>query len=159
MTAMAKTLRAWLVAQRVAMVAIGLFSMLVFSLLGVRAALPLGVIAGLFEFIPNVGPTLSAVPAIAMAFVDSPQKALTVTAACWGIQFLENNLLIPYLMKEHLELPPALTLVAQVLMAIFFGLLGLFVAVPLLASVMVALKLLWIEPRDAAAAAAGGGEP
>jgi len=154
MSAMARTLRAWLVAQLVAMLAIGLVSMAVFAMLGVRAAVPLGMIAGLFEFIPNVGPTLSAIPAVAMGFVDSPQKALMVLGACWGIQFLENNLLIPYLMKEHLELPPALTLVVQVLMALFFGLLGLFVAVPLLATSVVAIKMLWLAPRDAAAAAA-----
>ena len=90
---------------------------LLLLVLDVRAALPLGVIAGIFEFVPNIGPLLAAIPAVLMGFVDSPQKALMVVVLYWGIQFLENNLLIPYLMSEQLDLPPALTLMAQVMMA------------------------------------------
>ncbi len=154
MDVIGQTLRTWLVAQMVAMLAIGLISTVVFLLLGVRAALPLGIIAGLLEFIPNIGPTLAAVPAAALGFVDSSQKGMLVIAACWGIQFVENNLLIPWLMREHLDLPPALTMAVQVAMALLFGFLGLFVAVPLLASVLVVLRRHWLEPRDAAASPA-----
>lgn len=146
LTAIAEKLRRWLRTQALAMLVIGVVTTVLMSLIGVRAAVPLGVIAGLFEFIPNIGPTLSAVPAIAMGFVDSPQKALVVAVAYWGIQFLENNLLIPYLMKEELDLPPALTLTVQVLMAYLFGLLGLFVATPLLAAVFVAIQRLHVVP-------------
>ena len=71
-----------------------------------EAAFPLGVLAGLFEFIPTVGPLLSAVPAMAMGFLDSPQKAPWVALAYWGIQFLENHILIPLLMKG-VDLPAA----------------------------------------------------
>ena len=74
-------------------------------------------LAGLLEFIPTIGPILSAVPAIAMGFVDSPEKALYVTLAYWGIQFLENQLLIPILMREGVDIPPALTIIGQAVMA------------------------------------------
>jgi len=84
---------------------------------------------------------LVALPAIAMGFVDSPEKALFVTIAYIGIQFIENHLLIPILMKEGIDLPPALTIVAQSLMAIVFGVLGLLVAVPLLATVMIGARM------------------
>jgi predicted PurR-regulated permease PerM len=62
------------------------------------------------------------------------------------IQQLEGHLLIPMLMKEGMDLPPALTIVAQGVMALVFGFLGLLVAVPMLAAVLVFVKLLYVEP-------------
>lgn len=137
-----KVLRKWLVTQLVAMVVIGTVSFVVLMLLDVKAAFALGFIAGLLEFIPTVGPVLSAVPAVLMAFVDSPEKALAVVVAYWGIQFLENNLLIPYLMRGEMDLPPAITLIAQTLMTLVFGFLGLMVAVPLTATILVPLRMM-----------------
>jgi predicted PurR-regulated permease PerM len=139
--AIAGTLRKWLVAQLIAMVVIGAVTTAVLLALKVRAAIPLGILAGLLEFVPTLGPILSALPAIAMGFVDSPEKALAVAVAYIGIQFLENHLLIPILMKEGIDLPPALTIVMQALMAIVFGILGLLVAVPLLATIMIAVRM------------------
>ena len=126
-------------------------------LLGVKAAFALAFIAGLCEFIPTVGPVLSAVPAILMGFVDSPEKALAVLVAYWGIQFLENNLLIPYLMRGEMDLPPAITLVAQSLMTLLFGFVGLMVAVPLTAAVLVPLRMMAVreDAREQAMRAAG----
>lgn len=146
--AIGATLRKWLVTQLIAMVVIGVVTTAVLLALGVRAAIPLGILAGLLEFVPTLGPILSAVPAIAMGFVDSPEKALFVTLAYVGIQFLENHLLIPILMKEGIDLAPALTIVVQAVMAILFGFLGLLVAVPLLAVIVVCIRvgLLHEEP-------------
>jgi len=156
LTAITVKLRRWLNTQALAMLIIGTVTTIVLKIIGVRAAVPLGVIAGILEFIPNIGPTLSAVPAIAMAFVDSPEKTIVVIVAYWGIQFLENNLLIPYLMKEQLDLPPALTMIVQVVMAYVFGILGLFAATPLLAAVFVTVQMLHVvkDPDDAVAAPA-----
>lgn len=140
--AIAVTLRKWLVTQLIAMIVIGAVSTTVLMALKVRAAVPLGILAGLLEFVPTVGPIISAIPAIAMGFVDSPEKALAVAIAYVGIQFVENHLLIPILMKEGVNVPPALTIVMQALMAIVFGILGLLVAVPLLATIMIAVRIL-----------------
>lgn len=145
LTALGGALRKWFATQLIAMVVIGVVTTVLLAIIGVRGALPLGVIAGIFEFIPNVGPMLSAIPAVLMGFVDSPQKALVVAGVYWGIQFLENNLLIPYLMKEQLDLPPALTLLTQLVMAYVFGFLGLFVAIPMLAVVVVLVRTFWVE--------------
>lgn len=152
--AIAVTLRRWLVTQLIAMIAIGAVSTIVLMALKVRAAVPLGILAGLLEFVPTVGPIISALPAIAMGFVDSPEKALAVAIAYVGIQFVENHLLIPILMKEGVNLPPALTIVMQALMAIVFGILGLLVAVPLLASIMVAARILTKQEGASGAMAA-----
>ena len=145
LTRVATVLRKWLVTQLVAMVVIGVVSTLTLLALGVKAAVALGVIAGLLEFVPTVGPILAAVPAIAMGFLDSPEKALTVGLAYLVIQQLEGHVLIPMLMKEGMDLPPALTIVAQAVMALLFGFLGLMVAVPLLAVVIVPIKLLYVQ--------------
>ncbi|MBC8087682.1 MAG: AI-2E family transporter, partial [Phycisphaerae bacterium] len=138
-------LRKWLVTQMIAMVVIGLASMAVLLLLGVKAPYALAIIAGLMEFVPTVGPLISAVPAILMAFVDSPQLALYVAIAYWGIQFVENNLLIPFLMRGEMDLPPAITIVAQALMTVVFGFIGLMVAVPLTAAVLVPIRMIAIR--------------
>ena len=142
LSAIAVTLRRWLVTQLIAMLVIGAVSTVVLMALKVRAAVPLGILAGLLEFVPTIGPILSALPAIAMGFVDSPEKALAVAVAYVGIQFLENHLLIPLLMKQGVNVPPALTIVMQALTAIIFGVLGLLVAVPLLAAIMIATRIL-----------------
>jgi predicted PurR-regulated permease PerM len=141
----AVVLRKWLVTQLIAMVVIGVVSTGALLALGVKAAVALGVIAGLLEFIPTIGPILAAVPAIAMGFLDSPQKALSVGLAYLVIQQLEGHLLIPILMKEGMDLPPALTIITQGIMALLFGFLGLLVAVPLLAAVIAVVKLLYVE--------------
>jgi predicted PurR-regulated permease PerM len=80
-----------------------------------------------------------------MGFVDSPQKALYIAVAYMGIQFLENHILIPILMKGGVDIPPALTILAQALATLVFGFLGLMVAVPLMAATMVAVKMLYVE--------------
>jgi len=145
LTAISMTLRRWLLTQLVAMLVIGVVTFIVLSLLHVRAALALAILAGLFEFIPMLGPILSGVPAVAMGLLDSPQKALFVLIAYVAIQFFENHLLIPLLMKEGVDLPPVLTLIGLALMGLIFGFLGMLVAVPFLAAVMVAVKLLYVE--------------
>ncbi|HYO12627.1 MAG TPA: AI-2E family transporter [Thermoanaerobaculia bacterium] len=145
LAAIGVTLRRWLVTQLIAMVVIGVLTTIVLKLLGIRAALSLGIIAGLFEFIPLAGPLLSAIPAVAIGFLDSPEKALFVALAYLGIQQVENHILIPMLMREGLDLPPLVTLVGLALLGIVFGFLGMLVAVPLLAAIMVAIKLLYVE--------------
>jgi predicted PurR-regulated permease PerM len=145
LSAVATVLRRWLVTQLIAMVTIGTVTTIALVILDVEAAFALGLIAGLLEFIPTIGPILSAIPAIAMGFLDSPEKALTVTAVYVGIQFLENHLLIPMLMKGGVDVPPVLTILGQALFTVLFGFLGLMVAVPVLAAVMVVVKMLYVE--------------
>lgn len=145
LSAIATVLRKWLVTQLIAMAVIGTVTTVALLILDVKAAFALGLIAGLMEFIPTVGPILSAIPAVAMGFLDSPQKALTVAALYMGIQFMENHLLIPMLMKGGVDVPPVLTILGQALFTLLFGFLGLMIAVPALAASMVAIKMLYVE--------------
>ena len=80
-----------------------------------------------------------------MLFRSSPEKAVTVIAVYVGIQFLENHILIPMLMKGGVNVPPVLTILGQALFTLLFGFLGLMVAVPVLAAVMVVVKMLYVE--------------
>ena len=130
LSATSTMLRRWLVMQFLAMLAIGTVTTVVLLLLDVRRRIALGIIAGLLEFIPYVGPILSAVPAIGMALVDGPDKALYVVFAYIAIQQLEGVVLQPLLMKEGLELPPVMTMLGQALFAMVFGFMGLLLAVP-----------------------------
>jgi predicted PurR-regulated permease PerM len=152
MDRIAMVLRKWLVTQLIAMAVIGTVTTVALLVLKVKAAFALGLLAGLFEFIPTVGPILSAVPAIAMGFLDSPEKALLIAAVYMGIQFLENHILIPLLMKGGMDLPPALTVITQALLALVFGFLGLMVAVPLLATVLVIVQVLYVQKMPGAEA-------
>jgi predicted PurR-regulated permease PerM len=149
-------LRKWLVTQLIAMLVIGVVTTAILLALRVKAAFALGLLAGLFEFIPTVGPLLSAIPGVAMGFLDSPEKAATVAVAYWGIQFLENHILIPLLMKGGMDLPPALTVVTQALLALVFGFLGLMVAVPILATVMVIVQVLYLNEQSGSASNGDG---
>jgi predicted PurR-regulated permease PerM len=160
---LATTLRRWLVTQLIAMVVIGAVTTVFLFAVHVKAALPLGILAGVLKFIPIVGSIFAAIPAIAMAFIDSPHKALVIAIGYFVIQFVENHLLVPILMKHGVNIPPALTLGIQALMALLFGFLGLLVAVPLLAAILTIVRALNAQDMrdisaeaDKAVAASGG---
>lgn len=145
MTRLATTLRRWLVTQLIAMLVIGTVTTLFLFSIHVRAALPLGILAGIAKFIPIVGSIFAAIPAMGMAFIDSPHKALVVGVGYFVIQFVENHVLVPVLMKAGINLPPALTLGIQALMSVLFGFLGLLVAVPLLAAILTVVRTMNAE--------------
>lgn len=100
-------------------------------ILGVKLVLANALIAGLMEAIPNIGPTLSLIPPMAVALLDAPWKALAVLIFYVLLQQLEQYLLVPTVMAKQLDLPPAVTLLSQIIFALFFGFLGLLLALPL----------------------------
>jgi len=143
--AIGETLRWWLIGKAGSMIFIGLLTWIGLWLLGVRLALTLGLIAGLFSFIPNFGPILSAVPALLLAFIESPIMAVYVLALYIGVQIVESNIVTPLIERETVELPPALTIVFQLALAVLVGGLGLVLATPLLAVIMVIVQMVYIQ--------------
>ena len=135
----------WMKGTALGMAVVGTISAVGLTLIGVPAALALGLIAGLLEFIPYIGPALSFVPATVVALAISPEKALWVIGLYVVVQGLESNLLMPLLMKQMVKLPPALTLLFQTLMATLFGFLGLLLAVPILATSKILIEELYVE--------------
>ncbi|MEO6589196.1 MAG: AI-2E family transporter [Pyrinomonadaceae bacterium] len=140
-----ETLRWWLIGKIGSMIAIGILTWIGLSIIGVPLALTLGLIAGLFSFIPNFGPILSAVPAVLLAFIDSPVTALYVIGLYIFVQLIESNLITPWIERQTVELPPALTIAAQLILAVLIGGLGLVLATPLLAVIMVLVQTIYIQ--------------
>lgn len=134
--AVASNLKRWLAAQAVSMGVIAAITTLALFMLDVKAALALGILAGVSEFIPVFGPLISAIPALGIAFVDSPTKALYVLIAYVVIQQIESNIVSPLVMKRGVDVPPVVTILSGTVMTILFGFLGLLVAVPLAAALL-----------------------
>lgn len=123
-------LGAWARGQIVLSFCIGLAVFLALSLLQVPYALPLGIMAGLFEFIPTLGPTLAAIPSIIIALTISPSLAIAVLALYIAIQFLENHLLVPKIMQKAVGLNPIMVILGIAIGANLLGIPGALLAVP-----------------------------
>jgi len=121
----------WMGGAAIAVFVVGLMSTIGLSVLHVPAALALGVLAGFMNLIPNLGPTISVIPAMAIALLDSPVKSLLVLALYFLIQQAESNFITPVVMAHQVSLLPAVTLISQLFFVTFFGFLGLFLALPL----------------------------
>ncbi|MDQ3798780.1 MAG: AI-2E family transporter [Acidobacteriota bacterium] len=143
--AIGETLQMWLVGKVASMLFIGLLTWIGLWIIGVPLSFTLGLIAGLLSFIPNFGPILSAVPAILLAFIDSPVSALYVIGLYVGVQLIESNVVTPIIERETVELPPALTIVSQLALSVLIGGLGLVLATPILAVIMVLVQTVYIE--------------
>lgn len=138
-------LRRWIVGRIVVMAINGGLTALGLWLLGVPLAIPLGIIAGLFNFIPNIGPFVGAVPAVLIAFTQSPTQALYTTILYLIIQSLEGFALSPLVQQKAVELPPVLIIAAQLLLGILFGFLGVLLAVPIMLTAFVLVRMLYIQ--------------
>ena len=145
--AAAHVLRYWLVGQAVAMAFVGLAMGIGFGLIGVQLAFILGVLAGLFEFIPLLGPLLALGPALLLALAESTQQAAYVLALYSVVQTIESYVLTPMVQRMAVRLPPVVTITAQVSLSWAAGPIGLLVAVPLAAVVMVVTQMLYVEDR------------
>lgn len=124
-------LRGWLVGILFNMFVISALSFVGLLVLGIRLPLAQSALAGILTFIPNIGPALSVIPPMAIALLDAPWKAIAVLILYIVIQQVESNLLTPVVMAQQVSLLPAVTLLAQVFFATFFGFLGLVLALPL----------------------------
>ncbi|PIG91500.1 AI-2E family transporter [Gloeocapsopsis sp. IPPAS B-1203] len=138
-------LRAWLLGRVISMIAIGVVIGIGLTLLDIPLALVLGIITGLLEFIPVVGPILSAVPAIIIAISQGFMPAVYVAIFYLVVQQLEGNVLTPIVQQKTVSLPPAITLIAVLAMSALFGPLGALVATPLAAVIMALIKMLYVQ--------------
>lgn len=145
LAAVGHTLRWWIIGQAIAMTVVGILSFIGLSLIGVPLALALAVIAFLTNFVPFIGPIVAAVPALLVGFSQGADTALWVLLLYTGIQSFEGYFLTPMIQRESVSLPPALTIAAQVLFGVLFGVLGVIFATPLAAAGMVAVRMLYVE--------------
>jgi predicted PurR-regulated permease PerM len=140
-----RVLRLWLLTKLLSMLFVAVCVTIGLWALHVPLALSLGIVAGIFEFIPTIGPLLSAAPAVVLAFVQSPTTALYVVLLYFAVQWVQNHVTNPLLQQHTLSLPPALTLALVALLGTFFGFGGLMLSGPLSVVVIVLVKMLYIE--------------
>lgn len=135
----------WLLGQLTLMLAVGLMSGIGLWMLGVPLALALGVLSGLLNFVPYLGPIFAAVPAVLVALAEDPLLAGYVVLLYAGVQSIEGYVLEPIVQQKAVYLPPALILFAQIVLGILIGIPGVMLATPLAAALMVTVKMLYIE--------------
>ncbi|MGB3308306.1 MAG: AI-2E family transporter [Nodosilinea sp.] len=135
----------WFVGILVNMTVIATMSMIGLWVLGIPLAFANGLLAGLLAFIPNLGPFLSVLPPTAIALLEAPWKAIAVIILYIVIQQIESNILTPMVMKKQVSLLPAVTLLSQVVFAVFFGFLGLLLALPLTLIIQQWIDEFWVK--------------
>jgi predicted PurR-regulated permease PerM len=139
------SLRGWLMGTLVLMILVGTMTAIGLWLLGIPLALALGIIAFLLEFIPYIGPILAAVPAVLVASTMGTEQVLYVALLYWGIQSVEGYVLSPLVFQRSIDIPPMLTIGAQVVLGTLLGVLGVIFATPLAACAMVLVQKIYVE--------------
>jgi predicted PurR-regulated permease PerM len=140
-----RTLGSWLLGKSLSMLIVGVFTSVGLSMLGVPLALILGIIAGLLDFVPYLGPIMAGVPAVLIAFSISPDLALYTVLLFVGVQLVEGYMLQPLIESKAVDLPPALTIVMQLVFGTLFGFAGVALATPLAAAIKVIVQMLYVE--------------
>jgi predicted PurR-regulated permease PerM len=138
-------LRLWLLARLATMALVGAITGIGLYLIGIPAALTLGLLAGLLDFIPFIGPIIAAVPAVLLALASDPTSALWVIGLYLLVQQIEGNVITPVFQKRAVELPPALLLFALVACGLLFGVAGVLFAEPLTVVTYVLVKRLYVR--------------
>lgn len=140
----------WFGARVIACVFVGVLSFIIFFIFGIKYALILALIGGFLNFIPYIGPLVTAVLLIVFVSVSTGSWILTVyiLLAVWAVQIVENNLLTPFLMKKLIDVPPVLVLVSLLLGAKIFGFLGTIFIVPVAGIIYEFIKELLEKRRE-----------
>ncbi|HEX8948229.1 MAG TPA: AI-2E family transporter [Dissulfurispiraceae bacterium] len=148
------TLRRWLLGRLAGMAIIGIFTGIGLQVIGIPLALTFGLLAFILTFIPYLGAIISAAPAVLLGLLDRPAKALYVIILYLLVHTIEAYMVGPIIEQRQVRLPPALLITSQVLLGFAAGMLGIIFATPLVAAIMVVVKILYIE--DVLGEKAGG---
>lgn len=140
-------LELWLLSQIVLMTTMGTLIGFGLWLAGLQSAAALGLLAGLSEFIPYVGPTLAMLPALALGAAEGGDRVIWVLVAFFGVRMMQSNFITPLVQRRVVNIPPALTLFAIIGFGFVFGTFGIFFSAPLVVVTYVLVKQLYV--RDA----------
>jgi predicted PurR-regulated permease PerM len=122
----------WIRGQIILMTIIGVMTYVALTIIGIPFSLPLSMLAGLLEILPNIGPTLSAVPAVAVALLNGDYvTALTVVGAYFVIQFFENNILVPRILSQNADVNPLVTMMSILIGFKLYGVVGGLLSIPI----------------------------
>lgn len=135
----------WLMGQLVSMAFVGITVAIGLSIVGVPLALILGLIAGLFDFVPYLGPLAALVPGLLLAMAEGPDVALWAGLVYLIAQQLEGYVVTPLIQRRKVSMPPSLTILAVVSFGLVFGVPGIVLATPLAVVTMVLVGMLYVE--------------
>lgn len=100
----------------------------------------LALIAGLTEFIPYLGPIMAAIPAVFLAFIQSPILALSVAILYYVVQLLENNLIVPNIMKRVIGINPVISITSLLIGFKVAGVVGAVLAIPTATAIVIIIR-------------------
>jgi predicted PurR-regulated permease PerM len=132
----------WVRGQLILMAVMAVATGVLYFILGLPNALLLGLLAGLAEAIPIIGPILGAIPALLVAATIRPELVLAVVIAYLVIQFIEGNVLVPIVMKRAIGMSAFMVIISLLVGAAVGGVVGAFLAIPLVAAFEVVLERL-----------------
>lgn len=138
----------WLKGKLFSMFVVFVLTAIGLAIIGIPLWLVLALLAGLISFIPNFGPLIALIPALLVALMQSPQTATLVAGLYILIQFIESNFITTLVQKKLLNMPPALIIIAQLLMGALTGAWGLVLATPLTVIVIVLVQELYLKNRS-----------
>ncbi|MBD3367754.1 MAG: AI-2E family transporter [Candidatus Eisenbacteria bacterium] len=145
LSAVVRMLRRWLIGRIAAMVFVGGLVTLGLSIAGVPFPWALGFIAAVLEFVPYIGPFAAAIPGILIALGDDPIKAIWAVLVYIIVQSIEGSVVTPLIERRAVSLGPAFIISSQIIMGVLYGSLGVLVATPLAAVVIITVQMLYIE--------------
>jgi predicted PurR-regulated permease PerM len=139
------TLRGWLKATIFSMLFVGIATWIGLGVVGIRESAALGVLAGVASFIPNFGPLIALVPSLAVGIVQIPDSLLWIVVVIYDVSFVQSQIVIPILVAGSIRLPAVLVLLGQIVAGAFLGFLGIMLAVPITAILMVLVQEVYIR--------------
>jgi len=143
--ALGTILARWLIGRFCAMMFVSILVAGGLWIMNIHLALTLSIIAGLMDFVPNIGPLVAIIPVVLLTLAQSKAKVLYVVLLYLAVLSIEGYLFTPLVQQREVSLPPVLVLMSQIVMGLFFGALGVILATPLVACVVVLVRMLYIE--------------
>lgn len=145
MNRISQSLKGWLKGMLLSMVLITILIIIGLSIIGVPIALALALITGILEIVPNFGPLIAMIPGVLLALTMGTNTAVIVALLYIVSQTIVANIVTPLVQKKMINMPPALTLISQLIMGVVSGALGIILAVPLLAIVIIMVDELYVK--------------
>jgi predicted PurR-regulated permease PerM len=138
----------WMEGVAIDMLITGVMLYIALTLVGLDFAIFFAVLSALLVVVPYFGAIAGAIPPTLFALTDSPGKAILVLGAYILVQQLESNVTIPIIMAQRVRLHPAVIAIGVVVVGQLFGFVGLFVAVPILSLIIIAVEEFWVKPVE-----------
>jgi predicted PurR-regulated permease PerM len=139
------TLRRWLEGTFLSMIFVGIGTWIGLSILQLREAAALGVLAGVLSFVPNFGQLVAVIAAIVVGVVQAPENLVWIIIVIYGMSFIQSQIFSPLLFSESIKLPPVMVLLGQIISGALFGFLGILLAVPISAVLLILIQEVYIK--------------